>query len=575
MAGWLPLGKPQAALLNELFPGSTVLLSLSKESLSYAGQCVEISRSAGTSPLSLGFSGNNLDMASLATYLGGGTAFIDTWHDQSGFGNDATETTLNKRYQLIIDADGKPSAKAPVETNAISGMVIADNASHKTTIIDAYVVGKIGRGNFDSTNFRRCILGWMSTTATNWESQARWAFGVSDDQGIELPRNATLATRASASVPSVVPISGGRALEFQCWHYNSERLALRANDGLFWDDVTAGGSSIANVTYSGTGALYIGMQGNGAANANATFRTIAIFGTTRADHASIAAYLDSRWSVDPVYPTTWDSGDGFLWTPIYTTNYNTDASDDANGLRYWYENPGYRDNGTRGPSQAIASNVNNGKTLYRTAVGPFDSDNLATGAERSERGIRLGASGAIAKGDTAERFGQTYLEPGPSQTGSWALGWQIHYNSGASPDMVFVSFKGDVFEVFTQRNGVDTSRSAQIPFTRGTWWAWRFRLVWSPGGAADELEIWAGLNSAASLTKISSVLGAAIFSTDTAGAFPKQGVYRGDPTYLGSAFANSGVLAVRWGNEMFSKTSGAFSGLIGNQTSRPDLPTHA
>src|SRR5579872_4421880 len=104
------------SVLTDLYPSPTVLLSLSKENSSYVGNCLTISRSDGTSSTNIGFTGNNLDTTSLNTFLGGGTAFIDKWFDQSGNGNDATQSTLAKRWQIIIDTDGLPSTVVPAST---------------------------------------------------------------------------------------------------------------------------------------------------------------------------------------------------------------------------------------------------------------------------------------------------------------------------------------------------------------------------------------------------------------------------------------------------------------------------
>lgn len=551
------------------FTGATVLLSLTKESANYGGNCVQISDSAGSNQVTIGFTGTSINTTALNAALAGGNRYVDTWYDQSGNGNNATQATLSKRYQIIVDTDGLPTLTSPHQ-HATTGMVIADNASHKTTVIDAYFVSKLGYHNFDSVNYWHCWLGWMATTATSFETQARWAIGESDDSGLELPRNATaFAQRQDSSIPSNIPLNATRSLEWMCHHYNSNRLAYRSNDELFWDDVTNNGTATANVTYTGTGALYIGMQGDGAANSNSEWRAIVLYGTTRADRASIASYLISRWSVNTTFPTSYDSGDGFLWTPQYSTNFNLTSSDDANGLRYWYESPGRRDNGVRGPSIAIANNVSNGATLARCAMYDFDSDMMVTGAERVERGVRIGASTAIAKGDTFERFWQFYVEPGASMTGSWCMIGQVHYDTGASPDIMFLDMRSNNVEVISQRNGADTSRSTPTGYSRSTWYAVRVRGVWSSGGASDVLQVWFGANGT-TLTQITNASGS-LFSTDTSGAYPKQGIYRGEQNVQDPPHANNGLFAVRFANEMFSKTSGAYAAYV---TSQPSLPIH-
>lgn len=124
-----------------------------------------------------------------------------------------------------------------------------------------------------------------------------------------------------------------------------------------------------------------------------------------------------------------------------------------------------------------------------------------------------------------------------------------------------MSVKSDQFQVVTQRNGTDTNRGSPVSFSRNTWYACRVKAFWSSGGTTDTLDVWLGANGG-TLTQIVSVSGS-LFSTDTSGAYIKQGVYRGFPG------DNSGVLAVRFANEKFSKTAGAYASLV---TSQPSLP---
>lgn len=566
-------------LLADQFSGPTVLLALTKENSAYAGNAVQISSSTGTSQVTIGFSGTSLNMSALTTALAGGRRFVDTFYDQSGNGNNATPRAgaLANRYEIIIDTDGKASMIPNAVRGSTSGMVIADSASHKTTIVDAFIVGKMGYANFDSAAYYRCLMGWMATTTTSFWTGARWAIGLTDDSGMELCRNATEVVANDSTLPSNLPLSGARQTQWQLYHFNTQRNAFRVNDSLYWDDVTKGGSTSANVTYTGTGQIYIGCQPGVSANdgsthceSNSSFRTIALWGTTRSDHAAISSYLTTKWSVVGTYPTTWDSGDGFLWTPVYSANYNTTAADDTNGLRYWYENPGYQDEGTRGPSQALCNNINNGVEMYRTALIPLDTDGIVTGAERCERGIRLGASGSIGVGNDFETYCDFLIEPGPTQTGSWCDLFQFHTNAGSDADLCYGSIKNNTLTIFTQRANGETARSSAIAYSRSTWYSIRFSGHLS-GSTTDTLNVWFGAHGT-TLTQIVTASGS-LFPTASGGAYPKQGIYRGEPNAIDVAPAtNSGLIAVRWANQKFSKTSGAYAALV---TTQPALPTHA
>lgn len=554
--------------LADKFPSPTVLLSLSKENSSYAGPCFRIRRSSDSTQRDIGFNGKFADASVFLSFVGSSNGFVTIWYDQSGNGNDAIQATTTKQWQVIIDIDGKLSL---VGANGL-GMEISDSASHKTAKIEAFLVGKIGVTFNNGTNYDTVMAAWMATTSTTAESQSRWGFVLSEGgfgDGLELVKNATARTRTGATLPSNIPLGDGYRAKFNTWNYSSEKLIVRRNGVTLWDDFVINGTPASDVTYTGTGKLYVGNNAAYTQCSRGSFRTLVIYGTTRADNVAISFYLQTIWQTGE-NQNSYSTGDGWLWTPDYSTNFNVDSSDDVNGLRWTREHGAYPDDGVRGPSMAFASNVSNGVPFVRFAVGVNDNDTIVTGSERAEREGLLGGVTKIAKGDDFERFIQFYIEPGSPQTGNWADIFQIHYDGGASPDICFLSVQGnsspglgtDTFQVVTQRNGADTARGSGIGYSRGTWYAVRWKGFWSAAGATDTLQVWLGLNGT-TLTQIVNVSGS-LFSTDTSGAYIKQGIYRGFPA------GNPGVLAVRFANEKFSKTSGAYSSFV---TSQPTLPS--
>lgn len=565
-----PASSSALTFLSDSFSGATVLLSLTRESSAYHGDALVVSRSNGSASTRIGYVGNALDLAALNAYLVGGTAFVDTWFDQSGNGNDANQGTQAKRWQIILDTDGLPSL---IGGDGL-GMEVADNATHKTAKIELFMVSKIGATFNNSTNYDSVMAAWMATSSTTAESQSRWGFVLSEGgfgDGLELVKNATAKSRTGTSLPASIPLGNGYRTKFHTWNYSSEKLVVRRNGVTLWDDNAINGTAAADVTYSGTGKLYIGNNAAYTQCGAASVRAVVIYGTTRADNVAISSYLQTRFGTSE-NPTTYSTGDGWLWTPDYNSTFVTDSSDDVNGLRWTREHGAYRDDGVRGPSMAFASNVSNGASYMRMAVGVNDNDTVVTGAERAEREGLIGGVTTIAKGDDFERFAQFYIEAGSPQIGNWADIFQIHYAGGASPDICFLSVQGnqtpgngaDLFQVATQRNGSETNRGSGVGYSRGVWYAARWKGFWSSGGSSDTLQVWLGANGG-TLTQIVNVSGS-LFSTDATGAYIKQGIYRGFPTN------NPGILAVRFANEQFSKTAGAFAAFV---TSQPALPTHS
>ena len=59
----------------------------------YAGNCMQVFRTSDSTTLNIGFVGAKVDAAAIDAFLGGGqTGHISIWYDQSGNGNDITQT---------------------------------------------------------------------------------------------------------------------------------------------------------------------------------------------------------------------------------------------------------------------------------------------------------------------------------------------------------------------------------------------------------------------------------------------------------------------------------------------------
>ncbi len=91
--------------LLDQYSGATAAYSLRKLDCDYAGSAIRVRRSSDNTEQDIGFVNGNIDSASLKTFVGTGGAddgFVVTWYDQSGNGNDATQSTaLNQ--PLIMD----------------------------------------------------------------------------------------------------------------------------------------------------------------------------------------------------------------------------------------------------------------------------------------------------------------------------------------------------------------------------------------------------------------------------------------------------------------------------------------
>jgi hypothetical protein len=91
-----------ANLLLDLYPADAAY-SLRKLRTDYSGSAIRVRRSSDDAEQDIGFVSNELDTASLLSFVGAGDGFVKTWYDQSLNGNNAVEGVANN---LIIVQGG-------------------------------------------------------------------------------------------------------------------------------------------------------------------------------------------------------------------------------------------------------------------------------------------------------------------------------------------------------------------------------------------------------------------------------------------------------------------------------------
>lgn len=104
-----------ATLLLDLYP-ATAAYSLRKLRTAYAGSAIRVRRSSDNAEQDIGFVGNDLDTASLLTFVGVGNGFVVTWYDQSGSGLSVIQSSGGAQPQIVASGvtvvrGGKPAVK--------------------------------------------------------------------------------------------------------------------------------------------------------------------------------------------------------------------------------------------------------------------------------------------------------------------------------------------------------------------------------------------------------------------------------------------------------------------------------
>jgi len=88
-------------LLLEDYPGAEAAYSVRKIRGEYTGDAMRIREDSGNTETDIGFDSNgNLDTAAIASHCGSANGYVVTWYDQSGNGNDATNSTTTQQPKI-------------------------------------------------------------------------------------------------------------------------------------------------------------------------------------------------------------------------------------------------------------------------------------------------------------------------------------------------------------------------------------------------------------------------------------------------------------------------------------------
>ena len=83
------------------YGGASAGYSLRLLSVDYSGDCITVRRASDNATQNIGFVDDELDVASLETFCSGTDGFVTTWYDQSGNGNNATQTIASIQPQVV------------------------------------------------------------------------------------------------------------------------------------------------------------------------------------------------------------------------------------------------------------------------------------------------------------------------------------------------------------------------------------------------------------------------------------------------------------------------------------------
>jgi hypothetical protein len=155
--------------LLDTYTGAAAAYSLRKLRVSYTGSAIRVRRGSDNAEQDIGFSGENLDIASIQTFCSGTNGFVTSWYDQSGNGYNATQTTAAYQPQIVSSGsvildNNKPCLSFYMNRTILK---LTPTALYNSSALCSFEV-------FSSTN----------AAAANTNSIISWLFGVGGSRNL-------------------------------------------------------------------------------------------------------------------------------------------------------------------------------------------------------------------------------------------------------------------------------------------------------------------------------------------------------------------------------------------------------
>jgi hypothetical protein len=191
---------------------ASTIYSLRKVRSNYNGNAIRVRRSNDNAEANIGFSGNDLDVAGLLSFVGVNSGFVTTWYDQSDNSRHAIQAT-NNLQPLIVEAGLLNTVNSKPYINAKLGRFLE---STNTPLILPYTANAVANRT-SGTSYQRLItataegrllfgnLNEAFITATG--NQSNWnniATVNNPTRNVQVtPRVLTAITRTAGTLPFI------------------------------------------------------------------------------------------------------------------------------------------------------------------------------------------------------------------------------------------------------------------------------------------------------------------------------------------------------------------------------------
>jgi len=144
--------------------------SVNKLRAAYSGAAVRVRRSSDDSEQDIGFTGDTLDTSALSSFVGANSAYVVTWYDQGGGGNNLSQSTAANQprivnagtydTQLVFDGsnDGFVTAN---NLGTVSGIAMFMRGTLRSTAAIAMILEQ----STDYGSNLNCFGMWWDTTS--------------------------------------------------------------------------------------------------------------------------------------------------------------------------------------------------------------------------------------------------------------------------------------------------------------------------------------------------------------------------------------------------------------------------
>ncbi len=172
-------------VIDQLSVTPRLAVGLHKLKSSYSGSAIRIRRSSDNAEQDFGFSGNDLDVSAINTFVGASTGYVVKLYDQSGNGNHLAQATNNGQPLFISNGlNGKPVIR--IQYSVGQTLYNTTNFGQPFTVVYAAKQTGSTRGRMLTSYSGNWLLGWWGG-AKNTAYFEGWVTSGSSSSGDNNP----------------------------------------------------------------------------------------------------------------------------------------------------------------------------------------------------------------------------------------------------------------------------------------------------------------------------------------------------------------------------------------------------